>query len=87
MKQNWNQVIYQLWAPIYDRFFNTGHFSSARKEIFQQIPFEDGQKVLFVGVGTGVDIEHINYKKLKITAIDYSSHATPGTEKVPPLLH
>ncbi|WP_201717051.1 class I SAM-dependent methyltransferase, partial [Rossellomorea arthrocnemi] len=35
-------------------------------------PFNREQKILFVGIGTGADLELINYSDLDITAIDYS---------------
>lgn len=68
----WNKVIYKIGSPIYDKFFNSGIFLNTRKQIFQSVPFNKGQKILFVGVGTGADLELINYSDLDITAIDYS---------------
>ena len=72
MNNSWNKVIYRIWSPIYDTFFNSGAFLKARRQIFQKIPFASGQKVLFVGVGTGADLELINTSNLNITAIDFS---------------
>lgn len=72
MNNSWNKVIYRIWSPIYDKIFNSGVFLKARRKIFQQIPFKSGQKVLFVGVGTGADLELINTSGLNITAIDLS---------------
>jgi phosphatidylethanolamine/phosphatidyl-N-methylethanolamine N-methyltransferase len=72
MKNSWNKVIYKGWAPIYDAFFHTGSFSKARDELFKDIHFQPGDKVLFVGVVTGADIDRLPYSHLEITAIDYS---------------
>ncbi|WP_313893936.1 class I SAM-dependent methyltransferase [Psychrobacillus sp.] len=72
MNNSWNKIIYKIGSPIYDKFFNSGIFLSARKQIFQTIPFDNKQKILFVGVGTGADLELINFSNLDITAIDYS---------------
>jgi phosphatidylethanolamine/phosphatidyl-N-methylethanolamine N-methyltransferase len=72
MKNSWNKVIYKGWAPIYDAIFNAGPFSKARDELFKGIHFQPGDKVLFVGVGTGADIDRLPYEHLAITAIDYS---------------
>ncbi|MDP4553552.1 class I SAM-dependent methyltransferase [Alkalihalobacillus macyae] len=72
MNNLWNGLIYKTWSPIYDRLFNTGHFLNARKEVFSRTDFHNNQKILFVGVGTGADLERINHKELDITAIDYS---------------
>jgi len=68
----WNKIIYKIGSPIYDKFFNSGIFLKARKQIFQQIQFNNNQKILFVGVGTGADLELIGHSDLDITAIDYS---------------
>ncbi|WP_026581304.1 class I SAM-dependent methyltransferase [Bacillus sp. J33] len=72
MNHSWNKVIYRIWSPIYDLFFNSGVFLKARRQIFEQIPFKSGQKILFVGAGTGADLELINSSNLNITAIDFS---------------
>jgi phosphatidylethanolamine/phosphatidyl-N-methylethanolamine N-methyltransferase len=72
MKNSWNKVIYKGWAPIYDAIFNAGPFSKARDELFKDIHFQPGEKVLFVGVGTGADINRLPHEHLEITAIDYS---------------
>ncbi|MGD6834524.1 class I SAM-dependent methyltransferase [Sutcliffiella halmapala] len=72
MNNPWNKVIYKIWAPVYDKLFNSGSFLQARREIFQELPFEKCQKILFVGVGTGADLELIPHASLDITAIDFS---------------
>lgn len=72
MNNSWNKVIYKLWSPVYDRIFNSGAFLNARKKIFMNIEFKGGEKVLFVGVGTGADIELVSHLDLDITAIDFS---------------
>ncbi|MGG3805938.1 class I SAM-dependent methyltransferase [Metabacillus fastidiosus] len=72
MNNSWNKFIYKIGSPIYDKFFNSGGFLNARKQIFQAITFNNKQKILFVGVGTGADLELINHSGLDITAIDYS---------------
>jgi phosphatidylethanolamine/phosphatidyl-N-methylethanolamine N-methyltransferase len=72
MKNSWNKIIYKGWAPIYDAIFNAGPFSKARDELFKGIHFQPGDKVLFVGVGTGADIDRLPYEDLEMTAIDYS---------------
>ncbi|WP_158735602.1 class I SAM-dependent methyltransferase [Alteribacillus sp. YIM 98480] len=72
MNNRWNTAIYKFWPPIYDKLFNSGKFLEARKKIFQGQEFGETQHILFVGVGTGADLELINHKDLHITAIDYS---------------
>ncbi|MGG3508734.1 class I SAM-dependent methyltransferase [Paenibacillus lautus] len=72
MNNNWNKIIYKIWSPIYDKIFNSGIFLQTRKQIFQETPFNNTQKILFVGVGTGADLELLNHYDLDITAIDFS---------------
>ncbi|MEG0259846.1 MAG: class I SAM-dependent methyltransferase [Lysinibacillus sp.] len=72
MNNSWNKFIYKIGSPIYDKFFNSGMFLNARKQIFDSVTFKSNQKILFVGVGTGADLEVIDYANLHITAIDYS---------------
>lgn len=72
MNNTWNRVIYKIWSPIYDRIFNSGPFLRARRQIFQETYFDSSQKILFVGVGTGADLELIEHTELDITAIDFS---------------
>lgn len=73
MNNHWNEIIYKIWSPIYDNLFNSGKFLEARKIIFQSEKFVENQDILFVGVGTGADLELIDHKKLNVTAIDYSN--------------
>jgi phosphatidylethanolamine/phosphatidyl-N-methylethanolamine N-methyltransferase len=72
MNNRWNRIVYKVWSPIYDRFFNSGIFLKARQQIFSDIAFSEGQKILFVGIGTGADLEQIDRRAPDITAIDYS---------------
>lgn len=73
MNNSWNKVIYKIWSPIYDRIFNSGAFLRARKKVFANTHFTNEQKILFVGVGTGADLELIEDQlDLDITAIDFS---------------
>nr|WP_251040811.1 class I SAM-dependent methyltransferase [Bacillus sp. ISL-45] len=72
MNNSWNKLIYKGWAPIYDRIFNSGPFSKVRDILFSEIHFRPGDRVLFVGAGTGADIDRLPYDLLEITAIDYS---------------
>ncbi|MDP1420678.1 class I SAM-dependent methyltransferase [Peribacillus simplex] len=73
MNNSWNKVIYKGWSPIYDKIFNSYLFLDARKRIFEEMHFLDDAKVLFVGVGTGADLELIKNLDLEITAIDLSA--------------
>lgn len=81
MNNRWNLFIYKLWAPIYDHLFNSGTFFRARQKLFADIHFKEGDSVLFVGIGTGADLEQIPYNRLQITAIDYSEEMLNRAKK------
>jgi phosphatidylethanolamine/phosphatidyl-N-methylethanolamine N-methyltransferase len=81
MNNEWNKRIYRFWSPVYDAFFNKGPFLKARQEVFKGLDFHKGAKVLFVGVGTGADLEQIPFEKLEITAIDYSEEMLSQAKK------
>ncbi len=72
MNNKLNTIIYKLWSPFYDKFFNSGDFLTARKRLFENVKFEKGDRLLFVGVGTGADLDNIDQEGLEITGIDYS---------------
>jgi len=72
MNNAWNAIIYKGWAPIYDWIFDAGPFSRAREKLFNDVQFQPGDRILFVGVGTGADIDRLPDEKLSVTAIDYS---------------
>lgn len=72
MNNLWNKVIYKLYAPLYDRLFNSGAFLKARRAVFENIPVRAGDRVLFVGVGTGADLPFLLGRNVSITAIDLS---------------
>jgi phosphatidylethanolamine/phosphatidyl-N-methylethanolamine N-methyltransferase len=73
VNNGWNRIIYKCWSPIYDRFFNSGIFLKARKEVFQNLSIKKGSKILFIGVGTGADLPFFLKRGYDITAIDYSA--------------
>ena len=55
MTNHWNQLIYRLWAPIYDSTVN--HlFAAGRERAMELLDLKRGEKVLLVGVGTGADL-------------------------------
>lgn len=81
MNNQWNQWIYRIWSPVYDQLFNKGPFLKARRKVFDLVPFQKGDKVLFVGVGTGADLELIPAHLLEITAIDYSEDMLAQAKK------
>lgn len=81
MNSRWNMFVYKLWAPVYDTFFNRGVFTTARQEMFRSVPFEKGDRVLCVGVGTGADFDYIPISDLRVSAIDYSKDMLAKTKE------
>jgi len=65
-----NQTIYKLWAPIYDKVM--GPFAGkARRHAIELLNLRVGESVLLLGVGTGLDLPHIQ-AGVKVTGIDLS---------------
>ncbi|MDF9845402.1 phosphatidylethanolamine/phosphatidyl-N-methylethanolamine N-methyltransferase [Paenibacillus sp. PastF-1] len=81
MKNSWNKVIYRFWAPFYDYFFNSGPFFRARKQIFENLDIKARSNTLFVGVGTGADLQFITDKDISVTAIDLSAEMLDKARK------
>lgn len=72
MNNKWNQWVYKMWAPLYDGFFNGKHFHLARKRVFEHLSVPRDATILFVGIGTGSDLEFFLDKPNPIVAIDLS---------------
>lgn len=83
MTNNGNRVIYRLWAPIYDavlgRFFLPG-----RQRAIAAANLQPGERVLFVGVGTGADLPLLP-KGVSVTGIDLSAEMLAVARKRLPL--
>ncbi|MED0669738.1 methyltransferase domain-containing protein [Aneurinibacillus aneurinilyticus] len=81
MNNTWNKMIYNLWAPFYDSFFNSALFLQARKTVFKDAPIPLGSRILFVGVGTGADLQLLTQKDSNVTAIDISPNMLQQAKK------
>ena len=64
---HWKRLSYTLWAPFYDRI--AGLLNSKRCRSVVLINLKPGERVLFVGAGTGLGLEFLPPGVL-ITAID-----------------
>ena len=70
MTNRWNQIIYRLWAPIYDSTVNR-LFMPGRKRAMELLNLQAGERVLIVGVGTGADLPLLP-TGVDVTGIDLS---------------
>lgn len=51
----WNLIVYRAWAPVYDRLLERT-FRPGRARAAQILALRPGERVLLVGVGTGLDL-------------------------------
>ncbi len=63
----WNRTRYSLYAPFYNIIKNVSR--KARKRSIELLKIKPNEKILIVGVGTGLDFEFLP-KEVEITAID-----------------
>jgi ubiquinone/menaquinone biosynthesis C-methylase UbiE len=70
MKNDTNIIKYRFLAPIYDLIFNP-FLAKARKKALSVLDFKSEDKILLIGVGTGLDIPLIP-KDCITTGIDLS---------------
>ncbi len=55
LTNEWNRLVYRLWAPIYDGTVNR-LFLPGRRRAMEALALQPGERVLIVGVGTGEDL-------------------------------
>ena len=65
----WNRLRYTVWAPLYDVLIGAVGFSNARRHSIERLGLKDGDRVLIVGAGTGLDLDFVP-PSMAITAID-----------------
>jgi phosphatidylethanolamine/phosphatidyl-N-methylethanolamine N-methyltransferase len=65
----WNRFRYTVWAPIYDALVGAVGFTTARRQSIERLGLTDGERVLIVGAGTGLDLEFVP-RGVAVTAID-----------------
>jgi phosphatidylethanolamine/phosphatidyl-N-methylethanolamine N-methyltransferase len=63
----WNRIRYTLWAPVYN--FPLLIFTARRRRAIELASIRAGERVLIVGAGTGLDLDHLP-RQASITAID-----------------
>ncbi|MBI5548915.1 MAG: methyltransferase domain-containing protein [Deltaproteobacteria bacterium] len=55
LTNRWNQFIYRLWSPVYDSVLEKS-FRAGRERSIALLDLKPGERVLLVGVGTGIDL-------------------------------
>lgn len=65
----WNRFRYTVWAPLYDVLVGAVGFADARRHSIERLGLKDGDRVLIVGAGTGLDLDFVP-PGVVITAID-----------------
>jgi phosphatidylethanolamine/phosphatidyl-N-methylethanolamine N-methyltransferase len=65
----WDRLRYTVWAPVYDVLVGAVGFSTARRDSIERLRLTDGDRVLIVGAGTGLDLDFVP-ASIAITAID-----------------
>jgi len=63
----WYRLCYTAWAPIYDLLVRM--YRRARRRSIRLLDAKAGERVLIVGAGTGLDLEHLGSGRA-VTAID-----------------
>lgn len=75
---SWNRIRYTLYTPGYDLV--AGVLKDSRKRSVDSLQVKTGEKVLIVGVGTGLDLELLP-DDCEITAIDLTPAMVERTRK------
>lgn len=65
----WDRLRYTLWAPVYDPLVGAAGFTAARRRSIDGLELRDGDRVLLVGAGTGLDLDLLP-PGVEVTAID-----------------
>jgi ubiquinone/menaquinone biosynthesis C-methylase UbiE len=65
----WNRLRYTVWAPFYDALLGAVGFTNARRHSIERLGLKNGDHVLIVGAGTGLDLDFVP-PSVAITAID-----------------
>ncbi|MEM9656726.1 MAG: methyltransferase domain-containing protein [Planctomycetota bacterium] len=66
-----NRLTYALWSPVYDPLIGLAPFRKARAKAHERLALQPGERVLLVGVGTGVDLPLLP-SGVEATGIDLS---------------
>ncbi len=73
----WNRIRYGLYAPLYGVIARP--LSAGRQRAIERLDLEDGERVLIVGSGPGVDFGHLP-EDVEVTAVDLTPAMVRRTE-------
>jgi phosphatidylethanolamine/phosphatidyl-N-methylethanolamine N-methyltransferase len=73
----WNRIRYTLLAPLYDR---VAGFHAQRRRSLELLSLRPGERVLLVGCGTGLDLEHLP-RGVEVTAGDLTPAMVERTRR------
>jgi ubiquinone/menaquinone biosynthesis C-methylase UbiE len=75
--------IYRRWARFYDKFFGSAFINKQREAEISMLGLKPGDKVLFIGIGTGEDLRFVA-QGVSVTGIDITEEMLDvAREKVP----
>lgn len=80
MNNKRNKRNYRWLSKVYDFFIQNRWFEKARQREFQLADIQPNQRVLIIGIGTGLDLPYIS-NGAKITGIDLSREMLQRIEK------
>lgn len=74
----WNRTRYRLYAPVYDWLARP--FERGRRRAIERLNLEPGDRILLVGCGTGMDLEHVP-DGVEVAAVDVTPAMVRRTER------
>lgn len=69
MNNQSNKKIYRRWAGMYDKFFGSNYINKQRELEISMLNLKAGEKVLFIGIGTGEDLKFLP-KGVEVVGVD-----------------
>lgn len=64
-----NKKIYRRWSGLYDKFFGSNYINKQRELEISMLNLKAGDKVLFIGIGTGEDLKYLP-KGVEVVGVD-----------------
>lgn len=79
-----NLRTYALWSPFYDRLIGLPPFRVGRAKAHERLAIEAGERLLLVGVGTGIDLPLLPVG-IEAVGVDLSSAMLARARKMLPI--